>query len=160
MSYASARDALIKVLRTIDGFTEQNVTHEDFSKLNNGIGKAIILLYNGFDQEPTTFDGRMDITWHIELHCFAETVPNVPAAQDVQDATRDAILAKLRRYPNLGNEPDVAADTTEVDAVFDAFVTTGRQNPTPHEVGGGMFMREVLTVDVKEDVTAEFIDHA
>lgn len=158
MSYASVSDALLILLRSIEGFSEQNVTAEDFSILNNGVSKAIITLYDGFDQTQAAFDGRIETTWHIQLHTFAQTIPDVPSAQLAQDATRDAILAKLRRHPNLGNEPDVSADATEVDSVFDAFVKQGRPNPTPHTVGDISYMREIITMDVAEDILAEIAD--
>jgi hypothetical protein len=144
MTYQEVRDGLLSILEEVPGFLDVQVRYEDFSVLETGTAHALIITYDGFDKEPSTYDGGLSTRWRFIIHMFNQSVPTIHEARREQDDYRDAVLTKLEQFPNLNIE------------VFDAVVTTGRPDPLPHAVGSLQYLREQFTFIVEERHDTDF----
>lgn len=141
MSYVLVRDGLLAVLKTVTGFSATNVAYEDFQILNAGLLRGIVVEYGNFAQDYNAFNGQIWADWELTVNLFNEFA-DIVAAQTEQDADRDSIIQKLRTYPQLNGTA----------GVFLAMAKSGQPERNPVELGGARWLKERLTIAVREDV--------
>lgn len=144
MSYQLISQGLQNIVQLVGGFGPENVAYEDFKALNAGMARAVVLEYESFNQERLSMRGGRLVTWTIKLNLFNQFMDLVES-QAAQDADRQAILDTLDHYPCLGGTANV----------LDALVVNGLSEPAPTELGGALFLKETMTVQVQELVDAE-----
>lgn len=142
MSYASVVDALATQLQSVTNFSSANVVKGDFSVLNRGVTRAIVLVYNRMTDEIVTQGGRAEIQWYIDLYLFNRYKSDTQIHDDAAD-DRWNIIDRIHQYPLLNN----------LSGTLVAEVVEGRASTDLLDVGGSLFSLEILTVRVTEDTT-------
>lgn len=143
MSYQTIETGLVALLATVTGFTGTGaVRADDYEQMNAGVDKFITVVYEGFSQNRDTF-GNHTIAWRFRVRVHHQMTDNIAVEGTIQSADRQAILTKLRQYPQLNN----------IDGVFDSWATEGGVDAEPRVLGDASFIREWLAVTVIEDVS-------
>jgi len=148
MAYVDVEDALAARLNSIEGFSTAagtgNVSKDDFRILGRGLGSAIIIGYDGFEQRRVSDNGEHEIDWRFVLRLLVRTQDEFSGSQAAGIA-RQLIIDKINAYPKLGTS-----------IVFDALVNTGEEIPEDIEMGGIRYVLEVLRCIATEELSVSY----
>jgi len=148
VSYQTVRDGLLTVLQGITGFSSANVAYEDYQYLSAGLQRAIVVEYQRFSQDYNAMGGgQIWCDWRLRIQLFNE-LNDIANAQAEQDADRESILETVRKYPQLNG-------TT---GVFLAVITSGEPEANPVQLGSARWLKEVLTIEIREDVSGTEVE--
>ena len=147
MSYAICRDALVTQLRAVSGFNAQNVTAGDWRLLNQGHDRAVVVVYDSFEQEPSTFN-RMVVRWLFQAHLLEKVQPD-PAEVETRFGTDiAAILTRINSYRKLGNAA----------GVVDALALRGEDTGETVQIGSASYNHFGIFIQVEEEVDAAYAE--
>jgi len=127
MSYSTVISSLQALLKTINGYSDNNVSNGDYRVLGKGNTKAVVLLPGSFANEHFTMKGQRKRIWNIIVELWIKYQDDVQANSDIQ-SQRQLIIEKIDSYPRLNKS----------SGVIHAIITSGG---TPEkkfdETGGG-----------------------
>ena len=144
MSYTQVRDDLITLLRGVTNFDANNVAAGDFSLVNRGFDRAMVVSYMGVDIERET-SGRNLRRWRFGVVLFEKLSPDEASVETRAAADREAILNRVMNYPQLNSSH-----------VRDAVVVSGEDLGDETKIGGVRYFRESFEVQAIEDVAADY----
>lgn len=151
MAYFNVEDALASRLDNIAGFATAagtgNVTKGDYRVLGRGVGSALIIEYNGFEQERVELAGQHHITWQFNVNLFAR-VQDELAAANILGTARQLVIDEINSRPLLGGTA----------SVFDAIVSEGASAPENINMGDVRFAFEILRCSVTEEVSVSYAE--
>ncbi len=151
MSYSVVEDALVTRLQNIAGFSTAqgtgNITKGDYRVLARGVGSALIVEYNGFEQERVEMSGDHQITWRLNINLFTRVKDELSAVNTLGTA-RQLIIDEINQRPLLGGSANV----------FDAIIDEGSTAPEDIEMGEVRFAFEILRCTTIEDVSVSYAE--
>jgi len=150
VSYATCETALASQLANVAGFSAGQVSLDDWTPLDRGINPLLVLGYDGFVSEPSTFDAEYLTTWRIAVNVLVRYQRDDQLHTDMV-AYRQAIFDRLAAYPRLG--------TAEDSGIMVSIVTDG-EPLTKRATGGALeaimagnarYAQEVLHVAIQDE---------
>jgi len=150
VSYTNVEDALASQLNSVAGFSTAagtgNVTKGDYRVLGRGVGSAIVIEYDGFDQRRSEMDGNHEIDWRFNLGLFIRVQDEGGGVSEAGIA-RQAIINRINEYPNLGT-----------NIIFDALIENGDAAPEDIVTGGVRFTIEFLRGVATEMISVSYAE--
>lgn len=98
MSIETMAAGLVALLKGVTGFTGTDpvqVAEEDYTVLNKGIAKGIVIKYGGHRVEPIALSGGQFIYYQFEIQIFEQYKNPASTINDLRD---DAQLVETRIY--------------------------------------------------------------
>ncbi len=117
MSYAVIEDALVATLATMDDIGEENISKADYTILNMGLGKSIIVEYSQLGTAAFAGGYTQSRLWTINIFIFVQYIDDAQVHEEM-NVLRQAILDKVQEHP-----------TFNCELVFDANIVSGRVLP-------------------------------
>ena len=150
MSYTNVEDALASQLNSVAGFSTAagtgNVTKGDYRVFGRGVGSAVVIEYDGFEQRRAEQGGDHEIDWRFNLGLFTR-VQDEGAGVSEAGIARQAIIDRINEYPNLGT-----------NIIFDAMIQNGDAAPEDIEMGGVRFAVEFLRGVATEMISVSYAE--
>ena len=144
MSYTQVRDDLVALLQGVTNFSSDSVAAGDFSLLNRGLDRAIVVTYLRVDVERDTY-GRNLRRWRFGITLHERLVPDEASVEARAAIDREAILNRVMSYPKLN-----------ASNVTDAVVVSGEDLGDEIQIGGVRYFRELFEVEAIEWVVADY----
>ncbi|MFW9991898.1 MAG: hypothetical protein ACFFD4_07540 [Candidatus Odinarchaeota archaeon] len=144
MSYEACQDALIDVIRKVDGYNKNNAVIGDYRILQKGQTNNIVVHPGPFTRGRTTFQGGKENRWEVIIELFVKYRDDAQVQNGIRDE-RQLIIDKVDQYPELDNE----------SGVFNAEITSGDE-PEPVFGGDGSgphFFMQRMICEIREDIT-------
>jgi hypothetical protein len=150
LSFATVEQALATQLAAVAGFSPEQVSLDDWAPLDRGLNPLLVLGYDGFTNEPSTFDAEYLTTWRIAVNLLVRYQRDDQLHAEM-GAFRQAIFDRLSAYPRLG--------TAEDSGILLSLITDG-EPLTKRATGGSLetlqagnvrYAHEVLRVSVQDE---------
>lgn len=140
MSYQECESALLATLQSISDIDPDGISLGDFSVLNYGFNKAIVIEGGVWSREM--FTGLLHVTtqWQMSVKIFVQYANDVQFHGDMISLRQD-VLDIVAAFPNLGN----------ANAVFNAEFVSGTPLSPLIEEGGTTFLAEELICVIQEN---------
>lgn len=117
MSYETVANALETLLEAVTDFGSARVSQFDYSILNAGVKRAIVIRSNGWSRELTRFGGPYETTYDLGIELFAKYTKPADTENQLRDDMQ-LIIDKLDANPELNGTANVInAFISEVDQV-------------------------------------------
>jgi hypothetical protein len=151
MGADSLQTALTNALATVTGYSGKNCKRDDWSVLDAGVKKAIVVEPAPVEYETQMVaQGNYTDTYEFEVNvCAAYT--DDKAANTLLATEIDAIATYIRQHPTLSHTPGVrrvwVARASNTNGLFKAEDGSG-----PH------WLSRVLTVRIRESLTVPFTE--
>ena len=147
MSYQSCRDAAVTQLRSVAGFGAVNVTAGDWSFLNSGPDRGIVVMFDRMEHRRSGM-GRREIDWVLQLHLVEKLLPNAQAAEIVFATDIQAIIDRIDAYPRL----NAAA------GVLDAHLMEASDTGEDITFGSTRYVHYGLILKITEEGSAGYLE--
>ena len=137
-------------MEAVTGFTAASVSQEDYTILNKGVSKAIVLHHAGALVDQQTFGGQIDIHRTIAVHVFEQYKNPADTENDLRDDV-DLVMQKVFAYPKLN----------ATAGVLGAFVRGISDSGTPPEelvVTPNRWRMRTVEVEIWEHSTTGFAE--
>ena len=144
MSYTQVRDDLVSLLQGVTNFDVNSVAAGNFSLLNRGLDRAMVISYLGVGVERET-SGRNLRRWRFGITLFEKLSPDEASVETRAATDREAILNRMMSYPLLNSTH-----------VRDVQIVSGEDLGDEVQIGGVRYFRESFEVEAEEDVEANY----
>ncbi len=101
MSYTACESALATQIAAVTGLSAAQISLDDWSILARGLNPTVILGYDGFVNEDSTFDAEVQTTWRIAVNLLIPYRTDTQLHADMVQY-RQAIFDRLSAYRQLG----------------------------------------------------------
>ncbi len=144
MSYQTISARLVSLLQGVDGFDANNVALEDYTVLNSGQNKGIVVSFKAFRNVDSAFGGEVERIWSFGFRHYTRMASDLSTTLTNQATERQNIITRMEQYPTLNRLTGVilAGRFEEASPALD-----------DQEIGGVSYMIEEFNIMVTELVT-------
>lgn len=142
MSRATVEAGLEALLAAVSGFSAAQVSTEDYTVLNRGVSKAIVIERGGTTESTVAFSGGFNVRYRFGLALF-ERYQDPATTADALATDGELVKQRLRQYTKLNG----------VSGVLDSVVTGERVDvdPPPELVGDpNLWRSSIIDIEVWE----------
>ncbi len=141
MSYTTITNQIAVQLRTVTDFNSANVAIDDYSALNAGQQRVLIISVQEFNEEDFAMGGEVERQWTFVIKHYTRISTDLAVTLTNQATERQGIIDAMEKYPDLGGLSGV---------IIGGRINGMIQIPDSIEIGGINYKSEEFTVGVTE----------